>query len=197
MEYRAKVGPAHLFDVIGAQQFCVLMNLGLREHHRLLDVGCGCLRGGRFLIPYLGRGKYVGLEPERELLDAGIAVELGRGMAYRKRASFHYFDDFRLSRISGKFDYVLAQSILSHAGWDIAWTLFRESAKALTDDGIFGATWFQGEEDANLNGWHGGAIVRYQDSTIADMALGAGFTSLQVLDVKHPMGQTWFAARKG
>ena len=197
MDHRAKVGPAEYFDLIGAQQFCVLVNLGLRAHHRLLDVGCGCLRGGRFLIPYLAWGNYYGLEPDRQLLNEGIRSELGGFWLPRRAPEFHQFADFRLSRISESFDYILAQSILSHAGWDIAWTIFKEAGKALADQGIFAATWFQGEEEANLNGWHGRSIVRYQDSTMADMALASGFQSLQVLDVKHPMGQTWFAARKG
>ena len=197
MDHRAKVGPPGYFDLIGAQQFCVLVQLGLRAHHRLLDVGCGCLRGGRFLIPYLDKYHYVGLEPDRTLLGDGLSNELGWDMDEWKRPVFHNFSDFQLSRITIQFDYILAQSILSHAGWDIAWTIFEEAGKALTDQGIFAATWFQGEEEANLNGWHGGSIVRYRDSTMADMALVSGFQSLQVLDVKHPMGQTWFAARKG
>jgi len=197
VNHRAKVGPPEYFDLIGAQQFCVLVNLGLRAHHRLLDVGCGCLRGGRFLIPYLDKRHYMGLEPDTALLDAGLSDELGWDMHCSKRPIFYHFSDFQLSAIRESFDYILAQSILSHAGWDIAWTIFKEAGKALADQGIFAATWFQGEEEANLNGWHGGRIVRYRDSTMADMALASGFQSLQVLDVKHPMGQTWFAARKG
>ena len=194
MTHRARVGPAHLFDIIGAQQFCVLTGLGLREYHRLLDVGCGCLRGGRFFIPYLGRGNYVGLEPERELLDAGIALEVGRGVVYHKRAEFRYFDDFRLSRLFRKFDFVLAQSILTHAGRDIAATLFDETYKVLVDGGQFVGTFFQGDADTDFMGW--GGTVGYTDSTVARMALEVGFDSLELLDVEHPMGQTWFVARK-
>jgi len=195
--HRARVGPAHLFDIIGAQQFCVLTGLGLREYHRLLDVGCGCLRGGRFFIPYLGRGNYVGLEPERELLDAGIALEVGRGVVYHKRAEFRYFDDFRLSRLFRKFDFVLAQSILSHMGPDLLALIFQEAHHALFDGGTFAATWFQGDEDETRDGWHAGVAIRYRDWTVSELAMDAGFESFKILDVTHPMGQTWFAARKG
>ena len=61
---RGYVGPPEYFDLITAMSFGLLSVLGLRERHRLLDIGCGSLRVGRVLIPYLGRGNYVGIEPE-------------------------------------------------------------------------------------------------------------------------------------
>ena len=195
--HRAKVGPAEYFDVIGAQQFCVMVSLGLREHHRLLDVGCGCLRGGRFFIPYLGPDCYYGVEPDRELLDAGIEHELGDFWPRRKWPVFWHFDDFRLSRIPGLFNYVLAQSILTHAGCNLVPVIFDEAFKVLADGGAFAATWFDGLGDATMDGWHSGLRVVYTASTMARWALAAGFSRLDVLDVRHPMGQTWFVARKG
>ena len=200
MTHRAKVGPAELFDVIGAQQFCVLAGLGLREHHRLLDVGCGCLRGGRFFIPYLGRGNYCGLEPDTELLKAGMALEVGPSQIEEKRPQFYTFHDFRLTSIAGRFglfDYVLAQSILSHTGPALLALVFQEAYGVLVDGGTFAATWFQGDEDETDEGWYPGRAMRYRDWTVSGLALDAGFSGLKVLDVKHPMGQTWFAVKKG
>ena len=197
MTHRAKVGPPELFDVIGAQQFCVMVGLGLRENHRLLDVGCGCLRGGRFFIPYLMRGAYCGLEPDMDLLDDGIAIEVGQSQINERAPEFHTFSDFRLTRIPGLFNYVLAQSILTHAGPDLMPLIFSEAAKVLVDGGALAATWFDGAGDATEEGWHGRNVMTYTASTMAAWALAAGFDRLDVLDVKHPMGQTWFAARKG
>jgi SAM-dependent methyltransferase len=57
---------------MGATQFRLLTTLGLREHHSLLDFGCGSLRAGRLLIPYLLPGRYYGLEPNRCLIEDGI-----------------------------------------------------------------------------------------------------------------------------
>jgi len=201
--HRAKVGPEELFDLIGAQQFCVLVGQGLRAHHRLLDVGCGCLRGGRFFIPYLDSGNYCGVEPDKELVNEGIAVELGQFWMGQKAPVFWHFDDWELSRLAdmgrkfgspADFEYVLAQSILSHAGRDIAATLFDETYKVLVDGGQFVGTFFQGDADTDFMGW--GGTVGYTDSTVARMALEVGFDSLELLDVEHPMGQTWFVARK-
>jgi len=197
MTHRARVGPAELFDVIGAQQFCVLAGLGLREYHRLLDVGCGCLRGGRFFIPYLMRGAYCGLEPDMDLLDDGIAIEVGQSQINERAPEFHHFDDFRLTRIPGLFNYVLAQSILSHTGPDLMPLIFSEAAKVLVSGGIFTGTWFKGDEDEVDEGWYPGRAMRYRDWTMSSAALNAGFSTFEILSAKHPMGQTWFAARKG
>ena len=62
-QYRAYVGPPEDYDLIAAMTFNLLTTLGLRQHHSLLDIGCGSLRIGRLLIPYLNRGKYFGVEP--------------------------------------------------------------------------------------------------------------------------------------
>ncbi|MBK5117071.1 MAG: hypothetical protein JJE23_09160 [Thermoleophilia bacterium] len=48
---RGYVGPPEYFDLITAMSFGLLTVLGLRERHRLLDIGCGSLRVGRVLIP--------------------------------------------------------------------------------------------------------------------------------------------------
>jgi hypothetical protein len=53
MHYTAYVGPPAQYDFMGASQFRLLCTLGLRENHTLLDFGCGSLRAGRLLIPYL------------------------------------------------------------------------------------------------------------------------------------------------
>ncbi|MGR3623740.1 hypothetical protein [Pseudophaeobacter sp.] len=59
--YRAYVGPSRQYDFMGATQFCLLITLGLREDHKLLDLGCGPLRAGRFLMMYLAPGHYCGI----------------------------------------------------------------------------------------------------------------------------------------
>src|SRR5881392_154417 len=76
--YRAYVGPPEDYDLIAAMAFNLLTTLGLRQHHSLLDVGCGSLRIGRLLIPYLNRGKYFGIEPNEWLVDEGIRRELAK-----------------------------------------------------------------------------------------------------------------------
>src|SRR5438477_11789858 len=82
--YRACVGPSEDYDLIAAMAFNLLTTLGLRQHHSLLDVGCGSLRIGRLLIPYLNRGKYFGIEPAEWLVAEGIKDELSETVIHTK-----------------------------------------------------------------------------------------------------------------
>ena len=43
--YTSFVGPPDQYDLMGATQFRLLTTLGLRDTHRVLDFGCGSLRG--------------------------------------------------------------------------------------------------------------------------------------------------------
>jgi hypothetical protein len=76
--------------LIAAMTFNLLTTLGLRQHHSLLDVGCGSLRIGRLLIPYLNRGKYFGVEPNEWLVQEGIKRELGDALLEIKRPTFFF-----------------------------------------------------------------------------------------------------------
>ena len=91
-QYRAYVGPPEDYDLIAAMAFNLLTTLGLRQHHSLLDIGCGSLRIGRLLIPYLNRGKYFGVEPNEWLVDEGIRRELGETLVQIKRPTFFFSD---------------------------------------------------------------------------------------------------------
>ena len=114
-DYRSYVGPADQYDLIGAAQFALLYALGLREHHRLLDIGCGSLRAGRMLIAYLQPGGYVGVDPNRWLIDEATEHELGADILTVKRPTFDHTDDFSLEHL-GRFDFVLAQGVATNTG---------------------------------------------------------------------------------
>src|ERR1700733_7755663 len=113
--HRKFVGPPEKYDLATAGQFSLLTALGLREDHTLLDIGCGSLRGGRLFIPYLAPEKYFGIEPEQWLIDQGIAAEVGRDLADIKKPAFSNDSNFTLSTFGRTFDFMLAQSIFSHA----------------------------------------------------------------------------------
>jgi hypothetical protein len=56
-------GPPGRFDSAGREQLAALLQYSLSPDSMLLDIGCGCLRGGRWVIPLLATGHYCGLEP--------------------------------------------------------------------------------------------------------------------------------------
>jgi len=193
--YRAKVGPPELFDVIGAHQFCVMIRMGLREHHKMLDLGCGCLRGGKFFINYLKPRGYVGIDPDIDLVWEGVRNELTESVFRNKSPILNYWDDFVFAERLGKeFDFVLAQSILTHTGHDLAKSIMQEAFDALKPGGKFVATYFDGVADSNLTGWLGNDIASYTTPFMRKALTDIGFVGVARRGLGHPVGQTWIEA---
>ena len=195
--YRAYVGPPEDYDLIAAMTFNLLTTLGLRQHHSLLDVGCGSLRIGRLLIPYLNRGKYFGIEPAEWLVAEGIKQELGETVVQIKRPTF-FFSDSPEKVVQAKiaFDFALAQSIFSHCGLDLINGWLSAISRSLADDGALVATLLPGDEDSKQTGWVYPDCVNYRPATLERAAAQANLR-FEILDWKHPR-QTWalFAAPK-
>lgn len=109
----ALVGPRELWREKRAFQFRFLRDLGLMPEHRLLDLGCGTLRGGIPLIRHLEAGHYTGVdirprvisEAWRELEDHGLVG---------KAPMLHCVQDLARLELSQKFDVVWAFSVLFH-----------------------------------------------------------------------------------
>jgi SAM-dependent methyltransferase len=195
--YRAYVGPPEDYDLIAAMTFNLLTTLGLRQHHSLLDIGCGSLRIGRLLIPYLNRGKYFGVEPNKWLVEEGIKRELGEALLEIKRPTFFFSDSPEtITQAKVSFDFALAQSIFSHCGLDLIKNWLSAISRSLAEHGALVATFLPGEEDSPAKGWVYPECVNYRPVTMREVAADAGLR-FELLDWKHPR-QTWalFAAPK-
>jgi len=195
LHYRAYVGPPEDYDLIAAMTFNLLTTLGLRQHHSLLDIGCGSLRIGRLLISYLNRGKYFGIEPNEWLVEEGIRRELGETLVQIKRPTF-FFSDLpdTIAQAKMAFDFAVAQSIFSHCGLDLIKGWLSAISRALADDGALVATFLIGEEDSARRGWIYPECVNYRPTTLQREAENVNLR-FEILDWKHPR-QTWalFAA---
>lgn len=187
-QYRAYVGPPQDFDLVAAMTFNLITTLGLRQHHKLLDIGCGSLRTGRLLIPYLNTGNYVGVEPNKWLVEEGIQRETGQDQILLKKCRFYYDSSLKGIPNGELFDFVIAQSIFSHCGPDLLENWLDEISNQLSFSGLLVATFIIGE-DCQTNGWFYPGCVSYTRETMNDFAKKAGLNFF-ILDWKHPR-QTW------
>jgi SAM-dependent methyltransferase len=194
-QYRAYVGPPEDYDLVAAMAFNLLTTLGLRQHHSVLDIGCGSLRIGRLLIPYLNQAKYFGVEPNEWLVTEGIRRELGETLIQIKRPTFFFSDSPpTLAQANIAFDFALAQSIFSHCGLDLINGWLSAISESLARDGALVATFLIGQEDCTKTGWIYPDCVNYRPATLERAANGVNLR-FEILDWKHPR-QTWalFAA---
>jgi SAM-dependent methyltransferase len=188
--YRAYVGPPENYDLVAAMQFNLLTNLGLREFHYLLDVGCGSLRAGRLFIPYLLPGHYYGIEPESWLIEEGIKNELGQDLLRIKQPVFSHESNFDCLRFDRKFDFVVAQSVFSHAARVQISQCFSNVEKCLQPTGVMAATFVKGTTDYQGERWIYPDCITYTVNQMKRLAAGTGLVA-EPIDWPHPNGQTW------
>ncbi len=108
-------GPVHNFSTIGRLYLITLLKIGITPDSRVLDVGCGALRGGYWLIHFLKPNRYFGIEPHRAMLEAGKQLLLEEEIIADKKPQFDHNETFDFSVFNEKFDFVVARSVWTHA----------------------------------------------------------------------------------
>lgn len=188
--YRAWVGSPDVYDLLSAGQFNLLISLGLREVHSLLDIGCGSLRAGKLFIPYLLPGHYFGIEPEEWLLEEGIEFECGKDLIKIKRPIFNNDGNFTCTVFGQKFDFILAQSIFTHASQAQIRRCLSQAHLCMKPKSLFVATFIEGEKSYVGNEWVYPENVTYTLSCMKTMAGECGLI-LEPLEWPYPGQQTW------
>lgn len=193
-DHREFVGPRAEYDVNAALQFSLLTLLGLREHHTILDVGCGALRAGRLFLMYLLPERYFGIEPEQWLVERAIEQEIGPELIRRRAPAFRNVSDFSCRAFGRTFDFALAQGVFTHAPqWQIE-RCMREVAGCLSPTSLFVATFMEGAENHQGDEWLYPSITRYTARRITEIAERAGLRTWRIA-WPHPRGATWMLFR--
>ena len=201
-DYRAYVGGPGRYDVLAGAQFSFLLDAGLREEHRVVDIGCGSLRLGRLLIPFLLSDRYFGVEPNEWLVHEGFERELGNDIKEIKRPRFRYVEDFSLDGFGEQFDFAIAYSVFTHCYPDLGEQGLRQVARTLAPGGVLIATFVEnktGEQGrskllaANGSGWLYPKCVKY---TWEEFSALLELSGLKGYRVERPAAhkQDWFVA---
>ncbi len=126
----------------GPMQLERLQKYGLKPHHTLLDIGCGSLRAGLLLCEYLNTGNYTGTDISAEILEAAKRFLAEKGLAH-KAPVLVLVNGLDFRELDGKkFDYVHAQSVLSHMPPEDTDALFSHLHKVMQKDSQFLTSFF-------------------------------------------------------
>lgn len=119
--WRKKFTSLEYFDRWTAMQFITTIEAGLREHHKLLELGCDCLGLARLVIPYLNQDRYTGVDKDQAQINLGIAYELGNDMLSQKMPRFIYdMDNYHTSRAAMKeYDFITCFNLIGCCSIDI------------------------------------------------------------------------------
>lgn len=108
-------GPVDQFEIAGRMQFSLLIREGLNPDSKILDVGCGALRGGFWLIHFLKPGHYYGIEPNKAMVDMALEYLFDPIFVQEKQPQIDYNSKFDFSIFGKKLDFFLARSIWTHS----------------------------------------------------------------------------------
>lgn len=187
------------FELGGREQLIILLMNGLTPGSRVMDLGCGVLRGGYWLIHFLDAGGYHGIEPHAERLALGTQVILESETLRLKQPSFDSNPAFDTSIFGKGFDFFLAYSIWTHAPKHQIEVMLDGFVRNARPDAVFlasflparrnaddytGDTWFGTSHDSDVRG-----CIQHSFSWIRN-ACGRRNLHVQILG-RDSIGQLW------
>ncbi len=191
-------GPLRKFETVGRNQLSILLRNGLNPDSKVLDSGCGCLRGGYWLIHFLQPGGYYGIEPSQEMLDIGKELIVTPALIEQKQPRFDMNPDLDFQVFDSQFDFIIARSIWTHASPLQIAKMLDEFIATTGPDGVLLTSikpcpWYRRQYRGDA--WVGATVVEPQEGTvlyrfswIARICQERGLTATR-LDTEY--GQLW------
>lgn len=203
-EHRGAVGG--MWEELGILQLEFMKKMKLEPSHKLLDMGCGSLRGGVKFVDYLASGHYFGVDINQSLLDAG-RLELKAAGLSDKQVNLATSNRFDASQFKTQFDYALAISLFTHLSVNFIIQCLERVKDVLTKDGKFYATFFIADskqaffsrilqQPGNIETSHYSDPYHYDLKIIEWMADYAGLKLEYIGDWQHPRNQKMFCFSK-
>lgn len=182
-------GPPDTYAVSGRRVLRLCIDHGLTPDSTVVEVGCGALRAGVWLIDYLEPDRYYGIEPCEAYRNTGTAIldELG---VLGKRPRFDTNDRFDLSVFGVTPDVVVASGIFNHAAKRQIAALFRSFAiVAHPRSQLLASVRLASSVKADYQGdhWEGRSHEREEPGTVRHrrqwLAAAASFRGLDLVDL--------------
>jgi len=187
-ELDEKMAIGDLWEEMGQRQFDFLRAEGLLSHHRLLDIGCGTLRGGRHFIAYLEPGRYTGFDISQGAIQKAKALVEREGLADKRPVlEVNETKDLKFTDYQGKtFDFILAQSVFSHLMEEHIDEAFRHVANVMHLGSKFFFTFHIGDRFERRSN----TDFQYPMRFFEELACRYGFALTdRSADYDHPRGQ--------
>ena len=183
-DYKDFVGPPKRYYATGRERFEFLLRSGLTEVDHFLDIGCGSLRLGRLLIPFLLPDRYCGVEPGESHLKEGLDKELidvfSGALIEHKRPCFDTNDAFDFTCFGRTFDVVVALAVFIHCGPAQLSTCLRGVKKVMKPTAVFYVDFEVAAETHQVGShskypWASNQTVRYTMDDITRILEQEGF----------------------
>jgi len=190
-----------LWDEMGLLQFEFMKKNGLLPSSKLIDIGCGSLRGGVHYINYLDQNGYYGIDINQSLLDAGWKKELVPKKLHHKIDKSHLLasEDFQFEKFGVDFDFAISISLFTHLAFNTIRRCLRKIRPCLKDDTPYFATFFLADEASQFEDplYQLGKVVthshkdpyHYSKADLQRLAEDSGFNLEIIGDWNNPANQ--------
>lgn len=162
-------------------QLAFLQSVGVKDKSKVLDIGCGCLRGAEKLVGFLNKGGYTGLDISEGLLQSGKARL--RDIIEDKDISLVLADSFDYKKaVNGRmFNVVFSNSVVTHLAPEDLHPYFKGIADVLRKTGKAYFTCYPLDEKDTVDFRGNLSCAKFKKSFIIAEALKAG---LEVKDIE-------------
>ena len=194
--------PVEGFARGGREQLIYLLAAGLEPWSKIVDIGCGLLRGGYWLIHFLDPDCYCGIEPHEGRLRIGMQTILEPETLEAKRPRFDVNPRFDTSVFGEKFDYFLAYSVWTHASKPHIRAMLDSFLRDSNEDGAFLASYLPADwrhPDYERDSWFGTShesdvpgCIHHSSRWIETECRRKGLAA-QKLERDKTHGQSWLA----
>ncbi len=183
-----------MWEEIGLLQYEFMVNKNLQPHHKMLDIGCGTLRGGRHFIKYLNANNYYGMDISVRAIEYANQLVQQEGLSEKtphlsvseKNLKFYEFP-------RESFDFILAQSVFTHLKPEHIKECFENIRHIMHKNSVFYFTYFKGEKYMQT----GIKDFSYPFSFFEGLAEQHGFKLKDCAEeYNHPRGQLMMALSK-
>jgi len=198
-KHRGIVGD--LWDELGLLQFEFMKENGLSPSSKLVDIGCGSLRGGVHFIDFLDKNGYYGIDINQSLLDAGWEKELVPKNLNHKIDKTHLLasEDFELEKFGVDFDFAISVSLFTHLTFNTIRRGLKKIRPCLKDGANYFTTFFLVDDASQFDepmGQLDGVVTyshkdpyHYSKIDVQRLAEDSGFNFKIIGDWNHPKNQ--------
>lgn len=181
-------GPSEWWNELGKHQFDFLVKMGLQPQHKMLDIGCGTLRGGRYFIDYLNQGNYFGIDISQGAIDYAKNFVKEKGLNNKNPTLLvNENKDLKFKEVEGnKFDFIFAQSVFTHLPKENVEECIQYVGNVMNKGAVFYFTY----ENKGEYKQTGTIAFSYPFSFFEELARNYGFEIADVTEeYNHPRGR--------
>ena len=139
----------------GRVRFDSLLELGLRPAHVCVDYGCGSLRLGQHLIPYLDTGHYWGLDVTDRFYQDGLDL-LEHSLAEVKKPNLCIISDESLTQAAkASPDFIVCYAVLQHVPPTEMEAIFTRLTSLMGESTVLAISFYEAATDVRrgVTGW--------------------------------------------